>query len=238
METAGRLPFLLNPRFQVMATWGWNFIGNFLVVVLAAVILPANISVDKQAMQANPKLALIPIAGEIIATGLLPVLFTIFGGENLVEYGLRKTGLGKGLVFSALIVAILAGAAWAGIGNYGPLDLAGFQVGSIWYVLCFVLGGLAYGPLEVFFVIWLVRNTDRIFHSQDKILSRGLVVTILIYALLHAVSQGFYAILIAARYLAFGLIYKVTRNSIGPMLAGTVTNEYVWLLFQVFLVQA
>ncbi len=107
METAGRLPFLLNPRFQVMATWGWNFIGNFLVLVLAALILPANISVDQQAMQANPKLALIPIAGEIIATGLLPVVFTLFKKESLAKYGLKKNGLGKSFLLATLVVALL-----------------------------------------------------------------------------------------------------------------------------------
>ncbi len=229
---------MLNPRFQVIATWGWNFVGNFLLIALVTLLLPGNITVDQQAMQANPSLALIPIAGEIIATGLLPVLFTVFGRENLAEYGLQKKGFGNGLVFSALVVAILAGAAFLGIGHYGPLNLSSLQVGSTLHVLSFVLGALAYGPLEVFFVIWLVRNTDRILHSQAKIFSTGLVVTILIYGVLHAISQGSYSILIAARYLAFGLIYKATRNSYGTMLAGMVTNEFVWFLFKVFLIQA
>ncbi len=238
METTARLHFLLNPRFQVIATWGWNFVGNFLVIALATILLPDNITVDQQAMQANPRLALIPIAGEIIAAGLLPVLFAIFGRENLAEYGLQMKGFGKGLILSVLAVAILAGAALLGIGNYGPISLSGLKAEPIWHFLSFVAGAFAYGPLEVFFVIWLVRSTDHIFHSEDKILSRGLVITILIYGLLHAFSQGFYSIVIAARYLAFGLIYKATGNSYGPMLAGTVTNEYVWFLFKVFLMRA
>lgn len=235
MGTKARRYFILQPKPQVIVAWGWNFISVFLIIAVATALLPANVTDDRHAMQAKPGLALIPILAEFIATGMLPVLFTLLQKENPAVYGLHKKGLGNSLLFSTLAVALFAAAASLGIGRYSPVHFADLQVRSAGHLFAFMLGAFAYGPLEAFFVIWLVHNTDRVLHSESKIFSRGLIVTIVIYGLLHATSQGFYAVLIAARYLAVGWIYKATRNAIGPMLAGTLTNEFIWFLVSIFL---
>jgi hypothetical protein len=38
---------------------------------------------------------------------------------------------------------------------------------------------------------------------------------------------------IALRFLAFGLIYKYTKNSVGPMVGWTITNDFIWFLLGV-----
>lgn len=110
-----------------------------------------------------------------------------------------------------------------------------FHQFSLGYAILALLGLSAYGPLEVFFVIWLIHNTDRIFKSEAKTWSWGLLLTIALYALLHAFSQGANSLVIAAKMLAFGLVFKRTGNSIGPMLAFMLMNEYAWFLATVLL---
>jgi hypothetical protein len=235
METTTRPTIFLSNKFQVTVTWVWNFVGNFMILAFAMLFLSANININRQAIQADPRLMLIPVVAELVAAGMLPVLFTIYQRESPAIYGFQKQGLRNGILLSLLIIILYAILVYLGIERFTPIHIASLRTGSIWQPGCAFMAAFAYGPLEVFFVIWLIHNTDRIFHSENNILSRGLVVTILIYGVLHAFSQGFFAILLAARYFSFGWIYKVTHNSIGPMVAGTVTNEFIWFLAGVLL---
>jgi hypothetical protein len=97
--------YLLNPKFQVIATWIWNGIAAFLVMGIVTVMLPSNVVVNREVMQQQPKLALIPIIAEIVAVGLLPIVFTLISKDKAAWYGLSREGLVKSLVLSALIVA-------------------------------------------------------------------------------------------------------------------------------------
>lgn len=115
------------------------------------------------------------------------------------------------------------------------VQLPGLNQRTVGNIIFAILGLLAYGLLEVFFVVWLIHNTDRIFKTEAKIWSRGLLITIAIYGLLHSFSQGANSLVIATEMLALGLIHKITRNAIGPMLAFMLMNEYAWFLVKVFL---
>jgi hypothetical protein len=115
------------------------------------------------------------------------------------------------------------------------VQLPGLQQLSVVNALFAGLGLAAYGPLEVFFVMWLIHNTDRIFKTESKTWTWGLFITIVVYGLLHSFSQGAYALVLAAKMLALGLVFKSTRNSIGPMLAFMLMNDYAWFLARVFL---
>ncbi len=101
-------------------------------------------------------------------------------------------------------------------------------------LLCAVIVVFAYGPLEVFFVTWLITNTDRIFKSENARVSWGLIVTVLLFGLLHIlVTQSLAnALHVAVTFFLLGLIYKYTGNSIGPMAAWTLINGQVWFLAQ------
>ena len=68
---------------------------------------------------------------------------------------------------------------------YGELNVSSFNLQfpyNLWYAL---LGVFAYGPLEVFFVMWLIVNTDKIFHSLERTFSPGLLATVLVFGFSH-----------------------------------------------------
>lgn len=236
MQHTTRPSFLLSPKFQVPATWIWNLVGTFVVAIVVAVVLPQNIALDRSALIQQPSLALIPIFSEIVLVGLLPIIFSILGRDKAAEYGITGKRLLVSLVLSVGVV--LAYFAYLSLRDgqlTTSIHLPGLHELTAGNALFAGIALVAYGPLEVFFVIWLIHNTDRIFKTEGKIWSWGLLLTIAIYGFLHMFSQGANALVIAAEMLALGLVFKSTRNSIGPMLAFMVMNEYAWFLVTVFL---
>jgi len=97
----------------------------------------------------------------------------------------------------------------------------------MYYVL---LGIFAYGPLEMFFVFWLVRNTEAAIGKQKKgaaLLS--LAGTAILYGFAHFIFQGYGAWLgVGKTFFVLGLIGLQTRNLIGPMIGWTILNMQVW----------
>jgi len=219
-----------------MATWLWNMLGALLISSILQAVLPEITPLDTDALRANPNLAIYPVLTEIVAVGLLPVLFVLFNREKMTVYGLQRQGWVKSLALSTLVVlaffAFLPGQAAQ---LTSSISLAELDISTPWKLGLAILAILAYGPLEVFFVVWLIHNTDRLYNSSAKVLSAGLLVTMLLYGVLHTFSQGMYAIVIAVIFLALGLIFKTTRNAIGPMLAWTVMNGYIWVLCGILL---
>jgi hypothetical protein len=236
MQPTTRTSFLLSPRFQVPATWIWNVVGTFAIAGVVVVSLPRNIALDRSALTLQPSLALIPILSEIILVGLLPIVFSILRRDKAAEYGITDKRLIASLVMSAGVVLIYFAYLSIRAGDLtSSIQLPGLHQLTVGNVLFAVLGLVAYGPLEVFFVVWLIHNTDRIFKSEANIWSWGLLLTIAIYALLHSFSQGANSLVIATEMLALGLVFKSTRNSIGPLIAFMLMNEYAWFLARVFL---
>jgi membrane protease YdiL (CAAX protease family) len=72
------------------------------------------------------------------------------------------------------------------------------------------------------------------FKSKRTSISWSLIVTVLLFGLLHVlVTQSLAnALYVAVTFFLFGLIYTSTGNSIGPMIAWTVINGQVWFLAQ------
>jgi len=200
------------------------------------ILLPNDITINRSAIQQQPSLALIPILSEIILVGLLPIIFSVLCKDKLADYGITTKRLSVSLTLAAGIV-LLYFAYLSILAKHltTSIQLPTFHHISLVYAILAVIGLLAYGPLEVFFVVWLIHNTDRIFKRETKTWSWGLLLTVAIYALLHAFSQGAYSLVIAAIMLAFGLVFKRARNSIGPMIAFMLMNDYAWFLATVLL---
>jgi len=57
---------------------------------------------------------------------------------------------------------------------------------NLWYAL---LGIFAYGPLEAFFVAWLIVNTDIALGSSGRRVSPGLIITTLAFGLSHVITS-------------------------------------------------
>lgn len=236
MQKPKERSLLRNPRFQVPATWLWNLAGALVVAAIVAAALPRNIALDRSALVEQPSLALIPILSEIVLAGLLPIIFAILSQDKAADYGITRKGLLASVALSAVVVGVFYAYLSARAGQLSTsLHAPGWQQLTPGNVFLALLALGAYGPLEVFFVVWLIHNTDRIFHTEAILWSRGLLLTIAIYGVLHMFSQGHNAWVIAAEMLALGLVFKRTRNAIGPMLAFMLMNEYAWFLVTVFL---
>jgi hypothetical protein len=168
---------------------------------------------------------------EILLAGLIPVLFTIFGREKWSQYGLTSRGFAKSLVWSLVFVAVSYSYSKLSTGHwisFGTL-VSGLSVpAKVSYAL---LGIFAYGPLEMFFFVWLVCNTEQIFHGRSGSFLLSLTITAILYGLLHFIFQGFLALLdVSVTFFVLGLIFRWTQNSIGPMIAWTLLNAQVWFL--------
>lgn len=236
MQPKTKTSFLLSPRFQVPATWIWNVFGTFVVAAVVALALPRNIALDRSVLTHQPSLALIPIFSEIVLVGFLPIVFSILRKDIVAEYGITGKRLLISLVLSAGVVLVYFAYLSIRAGHLATsVQLPGLHQPTVGNALFAGLGLVAYGPLEVFFVVWLIHNTDRIFKTESKTWSWGLLITVALYGLLHSFSQGVNALVIAGEMLALGLVFKSTRNSIGPMLAFMLMNEYAWFLAKVFL---
>jgi hypothetical protein len=227
MQLTKRTPFFLSPRFQVPATWIWNVFSTFVVAAIVAITLPRNIALDPSAMTQQLSLALIPIFSEISLVGLLPIVFSILRRDKAAEYGITGKRLLVSLALSAGVVLVYFAYLSILVGHLTTsVQLPGLHQLTVSNALFAGLGLVAYGPLEIFFVVWLIHNTDRIFKTDANTWTWGLLLTIVIYGLLHSFSQGANALVIAAEMLVLGLVFKSTRNSIGPMLAFLLMNEY------------
>jgi hypothetical protein len=220
MNRSETIRFSESPLFRVITAWVW------LVVVLVL-------------MQIHPAFARRIFGGplsscfEIVMAGLIPVLFTICGRDGWSEYGLRRQGFFKSLLGSAVIVALNYGYSYLSTGHWmqsGILTTTLSFPARIWYAL---LGLFAYGPLEVFFFLWLVINTGDIFRvGHRNSFWLGLVMTTAIWGLLHIATTHSLsnALGVSTIFFLFALIYHHTKNSIGPMIGWTLINSQAWFL--------
>jgi len=231
MEQNKRSAIWYNPIFRVVTTWLWFIVGALLVILIILAVYGINFA---KAMEILGERRYLAVYIEIVSVGLLPVVFTLACRDDLVLYGLGRKGLVKSLLLSGLFVVVLFSVAFlirgqlmTGLSPSPHLDFPW----NIWYV---TLGVFAWGPLEVFFFIWLVANTDRIFKSVNRIVSWGLIVTIIIFGLAHILTTNIYnAFYTGGIFLVLGLIYKYTKNSIGPMIAWTLINGQILFIVKI-----
>ena len=209
----------------VLAVWLWMFIGSIATIALVACIkgVPLNLEGLVDMLNREPYLA---CYGEVVGVGALPLLISLARGDKLEMYGLRRQGALKSLAFSLspaaviLVTRVIRGLSLKSFGLSFPYN--------IWYA---ALSVLAYGPLEAFFVVWLIVNTDAILDTLNKTASPGLFITVLVFGLSHVIfsPQGGFlnAVEVIIEFAVLGLIFKHTGNSLGPMVAWTLINGQV-----------
>lgn len=207
-----------SPFLRAAAAWFW-------LAVLTAFLLFSPSTVNKLCPHQYLASYL-----EIIFVGLIPVLLTLYARENWSRYGLARMGLAKSLIWSLVYVAVacafsrLTSGHWMSF--YSMTSDLSFP-GKAYYA---VLGVFAYGPLEMFFFVWLVSNTEHIFQGRRGSFFFGLTLTTVLYALLHVIFQGLSAAAVGVPFFVLALIFRWTKNSIGPMIAWTLLNKQVWSL--------
>jgi CAAX prenyl protease-like protein len=229
MKQNRRFTFAYNPLFRVIATWLWFFIGAALTVLTILVIQGVPLASASEVLAGQRVYLAVYI--EIVSVGLLPVLFTLICRDGPAQYGLARPGLAGSLVLSALFVVVMFGFGYLMTGRLMTDDRPMLQLGFPWNLWYAVLGVIAWGPLEVFFFIWLVNNTDDIFKGRMGEHRWGLIITVLCFALIHILTtDARNAVYTGAIFLVLGLIYKYTRNAVGPMIAWTLINGQVWYI--------
>jgi membrane protease YdiL (CAAX protease family) len=163
--------------------------------------------------------------------GLVPVLFTVLSKEDVSKYGVKREGFMLSTVPSVLFVFVVYGLSYFLGGQLISFEFPQFQLSFPWNLWYVFMGLLAYGPLEVYFIIWLIENTDRVWGWDGRPFSTGVGVTVAAFALMHILSTRslINSVNVSIIFLFFGLVYKYTGNSVGPMIAWTLVNRQALL---------
>ena len=209
----------------IAVTWVWLYLGGFITALLITYVngRPLTYSNMHDILYEKPYLVSYIQA---VSVGL-PPLISLACVENLSFYGLRKEGIIKSSALAVTPAAILL------ISRIirGSIPHTSFNLQFPHNIIYAALSVLAYGPLEAFFVIWLIANTDSILGERGRILSRGLLITALLFGLSHIILSPKAGLLNAASvaivFLILGLIFNYTGNSTGPMIAWTLVNGQV-----------
>lgn len=229
MELGKPFKLLYNPLFRVIATWVWWFVGAALTVLIILAITGVPFSSATKVLEEKRYLA---VYIEIISVGLLPVIFTLVCKDDLTQYGLTHKKLARSFFFSMLFVLLMFGFAYFTRGKIMTDDRPALHLEFPWNVWYAILGIFAWGPLEVFFVTWLITNTDQVFKdNRNRLISWGLIITLIGFGATHVLTTSVYnAFYTGFIFLVLTLIYKHTQNSLGPMLAWTLINGQVWYI--------
>ena len=209
---------------KIVVTWAWFFLGPPLMIAVFSLAwgLPLEGTIDRllAILRREPYLAGYM---ELAFVGLVPLLITLTEREDIARYGFRREGALSSVVCSSPL---------AGYTIIRGLPSEGYGLSFPWNVYYAALNLATYGPLEVFFVVWLIENTDELFGSKG-VLSDGLILVSLIFGLSHAlcptcvdvVTAFLNALAVTAATLFLGAVYKYTRNILGFALTWTLVNR-------------
>lgn len=220
---------LHNAWFRVIFTWLWMLVIGILLMPTISAIYGYGFtfsSVLSEHRYLNVFMMLIP-------TGIIPPLLALMSKDDPAAYGLTRKNMGKSLLLSLALVVVIYVLKYAFLKQLipGPPD---FHLNFPWNGLYIIFGILAWGPLEVFFLIWLMVNTDRLFRPSKRVISWGVIITATVYGLLHVSTNPnlFNTLHVFLSFFGIGLIFRYTRNVIGPMLGWTIINGQIWIIVQ------
>jgi hypothetical protein len=161
---------------------------------------------------------------------MLPLIILFLRKENWKNYGFTlinwKKSIAYGLIFAAPFLSIRLYA-------YLFLDYVGWS----WNLdpLMFLPFLFIYGPLEAFFIVFSVYKID-VGLSCEKLISKGLIFSSIIFGLMHAVNYIFYPNInsILTNYvlgniipaLFVGLIFKKSNSILGSSFFWTLLNFF------------
>jgi hypothetical protein len=100
-----------------------------------------------------------------------------------------------------------------------------------WNILASIVTILAYGPGEALFQVYLIMAFDKAVGHQKRLLSLGVILNALLWGLGHIASVITYgwsavgnAVLMLIIGVVVGLMFKVTRSAVTPMVFWTLIN--------------
>ncbi len=226
--------FLYNYKFRVIFTWVWFFIGSLIVILIFFIIKNFNIE-ETLAILNNERHLMVFI--EFSSVGFMPLLITIMCKDNLGLYGVNKVkrNILKSIVTSVLMIAIMYSIGYLLNGVIIKYESYDFGLEIPWNIIFGIISVFTWGPLEVFFYIWLLTNTDMIFDERNKLFSKGLIITTIVFAAVHILTTNVLNVFyVGGIFLVLGLIYKYSNNILGPAIAWTMINGTIWFVSQMF----
>ena len=213
----------------IIIVWIWSIIGSILTICLLGYIhsIPLTFNEIANFLDKKPYLA---SYAELIGIGLLPLIISLVCKDNFKLYGICRKGMIKSLLYSIpIIVFVITNQVITH--RYMYVKYVSFNLPfslNIWYAIFAII---TYGLLEVFFVFWLIVNTDRVFKTVDKMWSPGLFVTVIVFGFSHLVLSPkagvLNAISVTIIFLILSIIFKTTKNILGPAICWTLLNGQV-----------
>ena len=100
-----------------------------------------------------------------------------------------------------------------------------------WNIIASISALLAYGPGEAIFVVYLVLVFDKALGGSQRVFSRGVILTSILWALPHLFNIFYFglgaipnALIMFFLGLIMGVLLKRTRSSLGPIIFWTLVN--------------
>ncbi len=112
-----------------------------------------------------------------------------------------------------------------------PAFTQSLDLNNPWNVISAIMALLAYGPGEALFVVYLILAFDKVVGDPQKIFSRGVIITAILWALPHFFNVIFYGLNAVPNVLVMffiglimGVLLKKTNSSWGPIVFWTLVN--------------
>ncbi|MHA1490098.1 MAG: hypothetical protein ACTSRI_10635 [Promethearchaeota archaeon] len=228
---------IYHPKFRVILTWIFFILGTILVILIFVALNGFNINLTFNEMQ---KKRYLYVYIELFSVGLIPLLISLICKDDPSLYGInmKRLELVKSILLSSYLVIFLFILGYLTNGTIISYEKYDFELNMPWNIFYGIFGIIVWGALEVFYFIWLVVNTDHIFNDVNRIFSRGLITTTVIFGLVHILTTQdlFNAFYTSVIFFILGFIHKYTKNSIGPMIAWTLINGQVWFIAQMLFI--
>lgn len=153
-----------------------NWLFTLLFLPLTLIFLTQNFGLES-VINDYVKLIL-----EFVFIGLLPLIILFVRKESWKDYGFTLMSWEKSIAYGLILAApflIIRGYA------YLFLDYSGWS----WNLspLLFLPYLLVYGPLEAFFIVFSVYKIDKGL-SCERLISKGLILSSILFGLIHAVN--------------------------------------------------
>ncbi|MCK4379881.1 MAG: hypothetical protein KAW51_02005 [Candidatus Lokiarchaeota archaeon] len=223
---------LYQPKFRVISTWLWFFIGGALAILIISAFYGFNFVVAFNGIQNNRYLY---VYIEFFSVGLLPVIYVVVCKDPLSNYGfnMKKRELFLSLLLSVVYIGIMFTIGWIINGKVMNFEIYDFQLDFPLNVFYGIFGIIVWGPLEVFFFIYLVVNMEQIFKQDNWKISKGLIIITILFGLVHLLTTNWWnAIYTGILFFIIGFIYKFSNNIIGPIISWALINGQVWFIAQ------
>ena len=232
MSEINDVGLLYQPKFRVISTWLWFIIGGVLAIFIISIFYGFNFGLAFNEIQNNRYLY---VYIELFSVGLLPVIYIIVCKDPLSNYGfnLKKRESLLSFLLSLVYIGIMYTIGLIINGKVMNFEIYDFQLDFPLNLFYGIFGIIVWGPLEVFFFIYLVVNTEQILKQDDWKISKGLIITTILFGLSHVLTTNWWnAIYTGILFFIIGLIYKFSNNIIGPMITWTLINGQVWFIAQ------